>query len=227
MRSSLLIRGRIPGADRSVERACKFADGFANRSRAVRAAQSAWHHDRPPRSSVDWRQAKTGNARRAGSQETRELEMSQGWMCLAWRVPRWSAGRRRARRDKARCRARCIGGRHVCRCCAAPNEFAPSGAPLSACYEAANRESAKLGRRSVAGTKAIAGTKMPEQNRLKFVQRVRWFCRATSNPISSLCNHTLPIRRWLNIRRGITSKTGFDGIAANRHAAAIWRGCDL
>ena len=68
------------------------------------------HHDRPPRSSVDWRQAKTGNARRAGSQETRELELSQGWMRSAWRVPRWSAGRR-ARRDKARCRTRCIGGR--------------------------------------------------------------------------------------------------------------------
>ena len=46
------------------------------------------HHDRSPRSSVDSRQAETGNTRQAGSQETRELELSQGWMRSAWRAPR-------------------------------------------------------------------------------------------------------------------------------------------
>jgi hypothetical protein len=62
------------------------------------------HDDRPPRSSVDSRQATTGNTRRAGSQETRELELSQRRMRSPWRVPRRSA-ERRAARDKSRCRA--------------------------------------------------------------------------------------------------------------------------
>jgi hypothetical protein len=63
------------------------------------------HDDRSPRSSVDSRQAKAGNARQAGSQETRELELSQRRMRSPWRVPRRSA-ERRAARDMSRCRAR-------------------------------------------------------------------------------------------------------------------------
>jgi hypothetical protein len=58
------------------------------------------HDDRPPRSSVDSRQANAGNTRRAGSQETRELELSQRRMRSPWRVPRRSA-ERRAARDRA------------------------------------------------------------------------------------------------------------------------------
>ena len=62
------------------------------------------HDDRSPRSSVDSRQSETGNARKLGSQETRELELSQRRMRSPWRVPRRSA-ERRAARDKSRCRA--------------------------------------------------------------------------------------------------------------------------
>jgi hypothetical protein len=62
------------------------------------------HHNRSPRSSVDSRQIKAGNARQIGSQETRELELSQWRMRSPWRVPRRSA-ERRAARDKSRCRA--------------------------------------------------------------------------------------------------------------------------
>jgi len=58
------------------------------------------HDDRSPRSSVDSRQATTGNTRRAGSQETRELELSQRRMRSPWRVPRRGA-ERRAARDRA------------------------------------------------------------------------------------------------------------------------------
>jgi hypothetical protein len=63
------------------------------------------HDDRSPRSSVDSRQIEAGNARQIGSQETRELELSQRRMRSPWRVPRRSA-ERRAARDKSRCRAR-------------------------------------------------------------------------------------------------------------------------
>jgi hypothetical protein len=62
------------------------------------------HDDRSPRSAVDSRQATTGNARQAGSQETQELELSQRWMRSPWRVPRRSA-ERRAARDTGRRRA--------------------------------------------------------------------------------------------------------------------------
>jgi hypothetical protein len=62
------------------------------------------HDDRSPRSSVDSRQATTSNTRRAGSKETRELELSQRRMRSPWRVPRRSA-ERRAARDTSRCRA--------------------------------------------------------------------------------------------------------------------------
>ena len=61
------------------------------------------HHDRSPRSSVDSRQIEAGNARQIGSQETRELELSQRRMRSPWRVPQQSAGRR-ARPERARCR---------------------------------------------------------------------------------------------------------------------------
>ena len=61
------------------------------------------HDDRSPRSSVDSRQATTDNTRRAASQETRELELSQRRMRSPWRVPQQSAGRR-ARPARARCR---------------------------------------------------------------------------------------------------------------------------
>jgi hypothetical protein len=62
------------------------------------------HDDRSPRSSVDSRQIEAGNARQIGSQETRELELSQRRMRSPWRVPRRSA-ERRAARDMSRCRA--------------------------------------------------------------------------------------------------------------------------
>ena len=45
------------------------------------------HDDRSPRSSVDSRQIEAGNARQIGSQETRELELSQRRMRSPWRVP--------------------------------------------------------------------------------------------------------------------------------------------
>jgi hypothetical protein len=85
-----------------------------------------------------------------------------------------------------------------------------------------------LGRRSVAGTKAIAGTKMPEQNRLKFVQRAVVLSGGSGHPNFVTLQPHVTDQTLLNIRRGITSKTGFDGVAAKSwHAAAIWRGCDL
>ncbi len=52
------------------------------------------HYDRSPRSAVDSGQVATGNAQCAGSQETRELELSRCWMRPARRAPRWSAERR-------------------------------------------------------------------------------------------------------------------------------------
>ena len=81
------------------------------------------HDDRSPRSAVDSRQIEAGNARKLllaydlsenryplfriirsiGSQETRELELSQRRMRSPWRVPQQSAGRR-ARPARARCR---------------------------------------------------------------------------------------------------------------------------
>ena len=86
------------------------------------------HDDRSPRSSVDSRQATTGNTRRAGSQETRELELSQRRMRSPWRVPRRSA-ERRAARDTGRCRAaiECATSRHSSEC--ADMDGAPIGAP--------------------------------------------------------------------------------------------------
>ena len=87
------------------------------------------HHDRSPRSSVDSRQATTSNARRAGSQETRELELSQRRMRSPWRMPRRSA-ERRAARDKSRCRAadELRKFAHTCLRCA-DMDGAPIGAP--------------------------------------------------------------------------------------------------
>ena len=58
------------------------------------------HDDRSPRSAVDLRQIKAGNARQVGSQEAQELELSQRRMRSPWRVPRRSA-ERRAARDRA------------------------------------------------------------------------------------------------------------------------------
>ena len=52
------------------------------------------HYDRSPRSAVNSGQVATGNAQCAGSQETRELELSRCWMRPARRAPRWSAERR-------------------------------------------------------------------------------------------------------------------------------------
>jgi hypothetical protein len=87
------------------------------------------HDDRSPRSSVDSRQATTGNTRRAGSQETRELELSQRRMRSPWRVPRRSA-ERRAARDTGRCRAadELRKFAHTCLRCA-DMDGAPIGAP--------------------------------------------------------------------------------------------------
>ena len=87
------------------------------------------HDDRSPRSSVDSRQATTGNTRRAGSQETRELELSQRRMRSPWRVPRRSA-ERRAARDTGRCRAADEVRKfaHTCLSCA-DMDGAPIGAP--------------------------------------------------------------------------------------------------
>jgi hypothetical protein len=87
------------------------------------------HHDRSPRSSVDSRQIKAGNARQIGSQETRELELSQRRMRSPWRVPRRSA-ERRAARDKSRCRAadELRKFAHTCLRCA-DMDGAPIGAP--------------------------------------------------------------------------------------------------
>ena len=59
------------------------------------------HDDRSPRTRD--RQIEAGNARQIGSQETRELELSQRRMRSPWRVPRRSA-ERRAARDTGRCR---------------------------------------------------------------------------------------------------------------------------
>ena len=95
--------------------------GLANRSRA--GPPLGRHDDRSPRSAVDSRQIEAGNARKLllaydlsenryplfriirsiGSQETRELELSQRRMRSPWRVPQQSAGRR-ARPARARCR---------------------------------------------------------------------------------------------------------------------------
>ena len=87
------------------------------------------HDDRSPRSSVNSRQATTGNTRRAGSQETRELELSQRRMRSPWRVPRRSA-ERRAARDMSRCRAADEVRKfaHTCLSCA-DMDGAPIGAP--------------------------------------------------------------------------------------------------
>ena len=87
------------------------------------------HDDRSPRSSVNSRQATTGNTRRAGSQETRELELSQRRMRSPWRVPRRSA-ERRAARDTGRCRAadELRKFAHTCLRCA-DMDGAPVGAP--------------------------------------------------------------------------------------------------
>jgi hypothetical protein len=87
------------------------------------------HDDRSPRSSVDSRQATTGNARQAGSQETRELELSQRRMRSPWRVPRRSAERRAARdRAAAAQQIRCASSRTNCLQCA-DMAGAPIGAP--------------------------------------------------------------------------------------------------
>jgi len=83
------------------------------------------HDDRSPRSSVDSRQATAGNTRRAGSQETRELELSQRRMRSPWRVPRRSA-ERRAARDRAAAAQRSNGN---IRSCDADTDGAPIGAP--------------------------------------------------------------------------------------------------
>jgi hypothetical protein len=86
------------------------------------------HHDRSPRSSVDSRQIEAGNARQIGSQETRELELSQRRMRSPWRVPRRSA-ERRAARDKSRCRAEAKRMATLARRTARTMAGAPIGAP--------------------------------------------------------------------------------------------------
>ena len=178
------------------------------------------HYDRPPRSSVDWRQAKTGNARRAGSQETRELELSQGWMRSAWRVPRWSAGRR-ARRVKARCRAEATASGDVCRCCAAPNEFAPSGAPLP-------RLVARLRIENEQNSDAEASREQrPCRNQIgSNLLSVEQFRAYRGIQISSLYHHTLP--PYLLLRQaGLHQKAVDCGCGRIAAARAANRCCDL
>jgi hypothetical protein len=69
---------------------------------------------------------------------------------------------------------------------------------------------------------------MPEQNRLKFVQREVVLSGGSGHPNFVTLQPHVTDQTLLNIRRVITSKTGFDGVAAKSwHAAAIWRGCDL
>ena len=84
------------------------------------------HDDRSPRSSVDSRQTKRVTPVELGSQETRELELSQRRMRSPWRVPRRSAGRRA--RPEWPLPRRSIANGDVCWCCAAHGWHAPFGA---------------------------------------------------------------------------------------------------
>jgi hypothetical protein len=69
---------------------------------------------------------------------------------------------------------------------------------------------------------------MPEQNRLKFVQREAVLPGGSGHPNFVTLQPQLTDQTLLNIRRGITSRRGFDEVAAKSwRAAAIWRGCDL
>ena len=148
------------------------------------------HDDRSPRSSVDSRQATTGNARRAGSQETRELELSQGWMRSAWRVPRWSAGRR-ARRETARCRAEATANGNVCAVARLQMNLRRSA--LRSLGLLRGGESRIKQNPDAAASRVQSHCRNKIGSNLFSVKR---FCRADQDiPISSLCNHTLPIRR--------------------------------
>jgi hypothetical protein len=69
---------------------------------------------------------------------------------------------------------------------------------------------------------------MPEQNRLKFVQREVVLSSGLGHPNFVTLQPHVTDQTLLNIRRDITSKTGFDEVAAKSwRTAAIWRGCDL
>ncbi len=61
---------------------------------------------------------------------------------------------------------------------------------------------------------------MPEQNRLKFVQREVVLPGGSGHPNFVTLQPHLTDQTLLNIRRGITSKTGFDGVAAKSWQAA-------
>ena len=79
------------------------------------------HYDRSPRCSVDSRLAAMGNTRRSLVSGSAGLELSQCWLRLAWRVPRWGAERRARSDERAPAAMRAMVG-------------APFGAPLPSLF---------------------------------------------------------------------------------------------